>query len=108
MSDYATLLERIHPRTTLAVGSRGSGMTPQQVVIDVFGGIRAVARVVDVAPSTVLRWGIPRKRSGNGGLIPSMYHQALLSAALEQGKRLTEEHLRIGKPGIQSRIIRRL
>lgn len=83
-------------------------MTPQQVVIDVFGGIRAVARVVDVAPSTVLRWGLPRKRTGNGGLVPAEYHEALLLAAHERGKFLTPDHLKIGKPGIVCRVIRRL
>jgi hypothetical protein len=83
-------------------------MTPQQVVIDVFGGIRAVARVVGVAPSTVLRWGLPRKRTGNGGLIPAMYHDTLLLAAREMGKYLTADHLKVGKPGIVCRVIRRL
>lgn len=84
-------------------------MTPQEVVIDTFGGIRAAARILDVAPSTVLRWGQPKRRGGDalGGQVPAIYHEALLNAAAARGKFLLIEHLRRGKPGIQRRVIRR-
>lgn len=82
-------------------------MTPQQCVIDIFGGIRATARIVNTAPSTVLRWGHPRKRDGMGGMVPAVYFEILLTAAQERGKFLTLEHLKHGKPGIERRIIRR-
>ena len=82
-------------------------MTPAEVVIDTFGGIRATARALDIAPSTVLRWSLPRKRGGRCGMVPQVYVSRLLEAARGIGKVLTAEHLENGKPGIERRIIRR-
>lgn len=82
-------------------------MTPAEVVIDVFGGVRATARVAEVNPSTVCRWLKPRQHGGTGGMVPTEHMQHLLEAALAMGKLLTAEHLVRGKPGIQRRVIRR-
>jgi hypothetical protein len=73
-------------------------MTPAEVVIDVFGGVRSVARVVDLAPSTVTRWRAT-------GTVPSLYVHALLVAAGKAGKRLTLVELAVGRPGIGRRIV---
>lgn len=82
-------------------------MTPADVVIDVFGGVRATARVAGVNASTVCRWSKPRRLGGTGGMVPSEYMQTLLEAAANAGKMLTAEHLIRGKPGIERRVIRR-
>lgn len=82
-------------------------MTPAEVVIDVFGGIRATARVLDVEPSTVCRWTWERRRGGTGGLVPQRYFEVLMIAATTRNKLLTLEHLHKGKPGITRIIIRR-
>ncbi len=77
-------------------------MTPAEVVIDTFGGIRATARIVDTAPSTVCRWLQPKKRGGTGGLVPQGYFAILMQTAKDQKRTLTLEHLVHGKPGIQT------
>lgn len=82
-------------------------MTPAEVVIDVFGGVRATARVAQVNPSTVCRWLKRREDGGTGGMVPSEHMEQLLAAAQAMRKVLTAEHLIRGKPGIQRRIIRR-
>lgn len=76
------------------------GMTPAECVIDVFGGIRSVARATGVAPSTVLRWG-----ERPTGEIPREYLQQLLDAAAKRGKRLTLEELVFGRPAIARRVV---
>lgn len=83
-------------------------MTPAQVVIDVFGGVRPTARVALVNPSTVCRWLQPKARGGTGGMVPSEYMERLLDAAKAMNKHLTADHLVRGKPGITARVIRRL
>lgn len=83
-------------------------MTPAECVIDTFGGIRATARAADVQPSTVCRWLKPRSEGGTGGFVPPAHADVLLAKARELHKLLTEEHLRIGRPGINRRVIRRL
>lgn len=82
-------------------------MTPAEVVIDTFGGVRATARVANVNASTVCRWLQARQRGGTGGMVPAEYMQTLLAAADRMGKLLTAEHLVRGKPGIHRRVIRR-
>jgi hypothetical protein len=83
-------------------------MTPAEVVIDCFGGIRATARVVNVNASTVCRWMQARSRGGTGGMVPPEYGEVLLDTAIRMRKLLTAEHLIRGKPGIERRVIRRL
>lgn len=82
-------------------------MTPAEVVIDVFGGVRATARVAAVNASTVCRWLKPRRAGGTGGRIPPEHIDILVEAATKIGKLLTPDHLQRGKPGIERRVIRR-
>jgi hypothetical protein len=52
--------------------------------------IRAIARRLQVHPSTVLRW----QQSDNGaGNVPSRYHRRLLALAAETGAAVTERTL---------------
>lgn len=83
-------------------------MTPAECVIDAFGGFRAAARAAGVAGSTVLRWNLPVARNGTGGRVPPAHWKPLLEAAKAHGKHLTEEHLRVGRPGFERRVIRML
>lgn len=83
-------------------------MSPAEVVVDVFGGVRATARAAEVNGSTVCRWLQPRKRGGTGGMVPKVHRERLIAAAAKLGKLLTDEHLTIGKPGIKRRVIMRL
>lgn len=82
-------------------------MTPAQVVVECFMGVRATARVLQVNASTVCRWLKPKHMGGTGGMVPAQYHQTLIVEAAKMRRLLTEQHLRIGKPGIEVRIIRR-
>jgi hypothetical protein len=65
---------------------------PVQVVLDAFGGVTAVARIVNRHPSAVSKW---QER----GRIPSACQQALLAAAQQQCVSITAEDLIRGRPG---------
>ena len=56
--------------------------TPADTVIDVLG-VRGLARSLQIAPSTVIRW---RDR---GGTVPSKYHIRIIDLA--QGKISTDD-----------------
>ena len=76
------------------------GMTPVEVIVDVWGGFRPTARAIGVAASTVLRWG--QRPSGR---IPDQYLRRLLDAAVAQKRRLTLEELVFGRPGIARGVV---
>ena len=80
-------------------------MTPAEVVIDVFGGVRAAARAVNVEPSTVLRWCKRADGTLKIGWIPHEYIRPILDAAAQQGKRLTIEEVIWGRPHIGRRVV---
>lgn len=50
---------------------------PASTIIEKLGGLTAVATACSLDVSSVLRWRLPRKRGGTGGLIPAK-HQATL------------------------------
>ena len=83
-------------------------MTPAEVVIDTFGGVRKTARIVNVNASTVCRWLQPRSRGGTGGMVPDTHHATLLAAAAAAGKILSAQSLTIGRPDIVRRVIHRM
>lgn len=78
-------------------------MQPAQHVIEKFGGIRPLARMLGpylpdretIEPSTVDRWLRPKPR-GTEGLIPAHYHQPLLALAKDQDIELSAEELILG------------
>ena len=80
-------------------------MTPAEVVIDVFGGVRAAARAVNVEPSTVLRWCKRADGTLKTGWIPHEYIRPILDAAAQHGKRLTIEEIIWGRPHISRRVV---
>lgn len=68
-------------------------MQPARSVVDMLGGCRAVARELDIAPSTVSRWMAPKSRQNLGGRIPQAHWAGLLAMAKRLGHELTLEHL---------------
>lgn len=75
-------------------------MSPTEVVVEVFGGIRGAARAVGIAPSTVLRWG---ERSA--GRIPHEYMRTFLEAAARKRRRLTLEEVVWGRPNVHRQVV---
>lgn len=73
-------------------------MTPAQIAIHTFGGVRRVAKVVGVHPATVLRW--------RNGRVPIEHMEKLITAAHRSGKRLLLAELVFGRTGLSQRIIR--
>lgn len=58
-------------------------MSPAELVIKKFGGVRATARAINISPGAVSRWPKPREIGGCGGEIPTRNHRRILSAAIE-------------------------
>ncbi len=62
--------------------------TPAELVIEQFG-IRPLARMLGIEPSTVLRW-----RELKGGFVPSQHHVKLIQMS---GDEITAEDLVFGR-----------
>jgi hypothetical protein len=70
-------------------------MTPAELVIARFGGVRPLARHLELDHSSVARW--PKKKPrGLGGLIPSRLHKELLDLAVRLSVPLSAEELVYG------------
>jgi hypothetical protein len=67
--------------------------TPADKCIDVFGGVRALARALDRNPSSVVRWRRPKDEGGSNGAVPSGLQGRILALAQERGLTLTAEDL---------------
>jgi len=63
-------------------------MKPAPLVIQRFGGVRPLARVLGIDHSSVSRWQKPKTQRGTGGLVPSRYHMTLLQVAETSGVQL--------------------
>ncbi len=63
--------------------------TPVARVIAALGDIKTVAYVCDLTTEAVRKWPLPRERGGQGGLVPSRYHEDLLNYAKHHSKALT-------------------
>lgn len=70
--------------------------TPADIVIERFGGCRAVARVLDVDHSWVVRWRKPKREGGTAGLVPVSHQRVLLEEAEKRGIELTAVELVVG------------
>lgn len=70
--------------------------TPADLVIERFGGVCALARLLLKNPSTISRWRKSRDEGGTGGLVPSQSQPRLLELAAERGIRLTPTELVTG------------
>jgi hypothetical protein len=88
-------------------------LTPAQTVISLFGGVRQLARLLDLNPSSVCRWARPtpprrpasvrRYSAASGvspvtvGCVPSALHRPLLDLAKREGVTLTADDLVFGR-----------
>ena len=59
--------------------------TPAQIVIDLLGGVRATARALGMAPSSVCRWTRPIEVGGGGGVVPVRRVRQVLVVARQRG-----------------------
>ena len=66
-------------------------MEPAASIIRKFGGEAKVAEIAGTARSAPYRWRQEKSRGGTGGLIPQVYHRALLDYAQTQGLVLSAE-----------------
>lgn len=71
-------------------------MKPAELVIHRFGGVRPLARLLNVNPSTVQRWKMPAARGGLDGRVPSARMAELLRLAVEQNITLSASELITG------------
>jgi len=67
-------------------------MTPAEIVIEVFGGVRATARALKLAPSSVSRWVTDRN-----GLVPQAQQYKILKIASRKQLKITPTDLIIGR-----------
>ncbi len=70
-------------------------MTPAQLVIQTFGGVRATARALDRDPSAVSRWQSNILRQRKTGAVPQELHKKILRLAPE----ISADELIHGRPG---------
>lgn len=68
-------------------------MSPAEKVISAFGGVRAVARLLDLNSSSVSRWRMPADKRGLDGRVPSVHQGKILRLARERGVPLSADDL---------------
>lgn len=71
-------------------------MTPADIVISRFEGVRPLARLLGKDPSTIHRWRMPAAKGGLDGRVPSAAQVKLLDLARERGIALTADELITG------------
>ena len=67
-------------------------LEPASTIIDMCGGVVAVAAMCGRSRTAVMRWRMPRDVKGTGGLVPTDAAQTLLSEATRRGINLTPDH----------------
>jgi hypothetical protein len=77
----------------LQTTERAPATTPAEKVIEAFGGVRVLARLLGRNPSSVVRWRQPKSEGGTGGVVPSALQGRVLTLARAQGLALTAEDL---------------
>lgn len=66
---------------------------PAQIVIERFGGVCELARVLDVDKSTVSRWQVAADKKGTAGRVPQWHWDKLLAAAKKRKIKLSIREL---------------
>lgn len=72
-------------------------MSPADIVITRFDGVRPLARLLGKDPSTIHRWRMPAAKGGLDGRVPSAVQVRLMVLAKERGVALTAEELINGR-----------
>lgn len=62
-------------------------MEPAKTIIEICGGVEAVAEMTGRDKSRVHRWAYPKEKGGSNGLIPAEVAVGLLSKAAHLGLR---------------------
>jgi hypothetical protein len=62
-----------------------STFEPANTVIQICGGVVALAKGLNLQPSTVRRWTYDRSRGGTGGFIPGRQQERIMRWANERG-----------------------
>jgi hypothetical protein len=63
-------------------------LDPASTIITRFGGVAAVADLLNLNRTSVLRWTHPKDRGGTGGLVPSKHQADLMAKAQERGVKI--------------------
>jgi hypothetical protein len=83
---------RQHTAMTKTKKPAAARLTPAQVVVKTFEGVRATARILNLSAGAVSRWQTLR-----GGRVPSRHHVNLLEAARKRRKKLSPADLVLGR-----------
>lgn len=67
--------------------------TPADKAIEVFGGVRPLARLLHRNPSSVVRWRHAKEDGGTGGAVPNALQGKVLALAVARGLPLTAADL---------------
>lgn len=73
-------------------------LSPAEVAISEFGGVRPLARLLDMTPGAIVAWK-PGRRSD--GRIPAKHLPVLLELAAKRGRQLTTDELVFGRKVLQ-------
>lgn len=83
---------------------------PADKVINLFGGERELAELLDLSLVQIYRWRHPKDKGGADGRVPQRHHGRLLAEAARRGKSLTIDDLDppdlppLEKPGPKSKV----
>lgn len=80
------------PRFKPEKGTKVPKLDPARTIIDICGGVDAVAEMVGRHPICVRKWAYPATRGGSEGLIPAECQQTLYRAARARGIDLRPDH----------------
>lgn len=72
-------------------------LTPAQLVIQTFGGVRATARRLGKTPGAVCKWALPIEKQGTGGRIPSNARAKILEIVKKEKIQLSSHELDYGR-----------
>ncbi|WP_347311391.1 hypothetical protein [Defluviimonas sp. SAOS-178_SWC] len=67
-------------------------LEPARTIIEICGGVAAVARITGRSEIRVRRWGYPKSRGGSDGLIPSDMQKLLMDHARKKKLPLEPAH----------------
>lgn len=70
-----------------------SEKTPAQVLIERFGGVCELGRVLNIDKSTVSRWQVGAEKKGTSGRVPQKYWKVLIVEARKRKLKLSLKDL---------------
>lgn len=73
-------------------------LSPAEVAISEFGGVRPLARLLDMTPGAIAAWKPGRRGDGR---IPAKHQKALIELAAKRGRQLTPDELVFGRKVLQ-------